>query len=252
MGAAVVTRERAGLQVVGRVAPKALVSALHKPLEPTSQPGAAHIGSGSDKVPHCLVNSAYRRGAACIGGPNLVRGDPGRSTRQIQRQSPWGAAPSTMHAKKQGRPFRMPSNSHPNPSQSIQGHTPSMLAPPFLERAWLVVLLLQSHRRSGRHPQPKCAPSAALHQRDATQHAALRCCLLVVVVDGSRWRLAWLRCAAMWILGLAACNRCACAPWLIFMLYKQRVVPRQALVFGWKLFLSVVHLQLNVRESSFS
>ena len=34
------------------------------------------IGSGSDKVPHSLVNSALKERCACIGGPNLVRGDP--------------------------------------------------------------------------------------------------------------------------------------------------------------------------------
>ena len=115
-----------------------------------------------------------------------------------------------------------------------------------------MVLLLQSHRRSGRHPQPKCAPAAALRPRVAAQRAALRCCLVVVVVDGSRWRLARLRCAAMWILDLAACNRCASVPLVGSMLFKQRVVPQQAIVFGWKLILSLVHLALDVRELSFS
>ena len=74
----------------------------------------------------------------------------------------------------------------------------------------------------------------------------------MVVVDGSRWRLAWRRCAAMWILGLAACNRVASVPLVGLMLFKQRVVPQQALVFGWKLILLVAHLLLNVRELSFS
>ena len=68
---------------------------------------------------------------------------------------------------------------------------------------------------------------------------------MVVVVDISRWRLTWLRCAAMWILGLAACNRCTSALLVGFMLSRQRVVPQQALVFGWKLLLSVVHLLLE-------
>ena len=102
--------------------------------------------------------------------------------------------------------------------------------------------------RSSQRGSCSCSPLAL-----AAQRAAFCCCLVVmVVVDISRWRLAWLRCAAMWILGLAACNRCASVPLVGFMLFRQRIVPQQALVFGCKLVLSVVHLLLNVCELSFS
>ena len=101
--------------------------------------------------------------------------------------------------------------------------------------------------RSSQRGSCSCSPLAL-----AAQRAAFCCCLVVmVVVDISRWRLTWLRCAAMWILGLAACNRCTSALLVGFMLSRQRVVPQQAFVFGWKLILSVVHLLLNVRELGF-
>ena len=42
---------------------------------------------------HCLVYSAYRKGAACIGGPNLVRGDPNYIQWKERCHRTWGGAP---------------------------------------------------------------------------------------------------------------------------------------------------------------
>ena len=84
----------------------------------------------------------------------------------------------------------MPSNSHPNPLNWSVGTTPSVPAvPPLFERAWLLLqlllLLLQSRRRSGRHPGFQCCfYGSSSHGLEASR--AARCCSASVGESASR------------------------------------------------------------------
>ena len=150
-------------------------------------------GSGSDKVPHCLVYSAHRRRLQCnLGAEVTFRGSRlGTSLKPTPVAS--GRRPIHDRAKNIEVPApRMPSNSHPHPSQSIQAHTHFRLpAAPFLPAPRARGLMAAAAAM----PPPALPPSSSslLHlwhviarhgQLDALHAAALRRGRI-----GSRWRL---------------------------------------------------------------